>query len=456
MLANKEAEAVAIGAALLDNENIPLLLETGAEAFTGFNRTIIEAIATMWEKQQTGIDPVTLSDRLLLPVYSIQINQAFPNGTQEMYAYVDQLTEGVPRTTNLVYYRNIIRELQQYRNLIDLAGSIAKRARNREAAPLELVEALFDECRSVVDCGRNHGSINAPDAAIERISDDEEPVFYYRMPWDEMNKLTGGGMTGGQVLMISGWTGLGKSIVAKDIAAVWGMQGITPFFYTLEMTYGEKTDRLLGGIMQLPCWKFKKKRLTTKEKAFVRKITKSPRFPAIQWADCFHHWEDIAAHYRMKSREHQRHAMIVDYAQICDARKSFSDERTRLDFINRSAKNLAKSLDCPVVIVLQPLRPENKAKPRKLNQFDSKGSSSFENTADIFLTLWRDDYNPNDDELEESDEVELEMRIVKHRGNPRGSWKTQFTKSFASTEYTDPQVLEWIKEMWEFGRGVRV
>ena len=96
--------------------------------------------------------------------------------------------------------------------------------------------------------------------------------------------------------------------------------------------------------------------------------------------------------------------------------------------LSRYLKQLARELDCPVIVLSQLSRaPEQRSDHRPVLS-DLRESGSIEQDADIVMFLYRDEYyNP------ETDKPNIcEINIAKHRSGPTGTvevtWLGKYTR----------------------------
>src|SRR5215470_11807658 len=117
---NIEAERSILGAILLDNHALNAAVEKlrGDDFFLDQHRRIYEGMIGLGEKQQ-AIDLVTLTEDL------------HRRGELEAVggpAYISQLTDGIPRVTNVEHYARIVKEKAVLRNLIHSTSAIQEQA----------------------------------------------------------------------------------------------------------------------------------------------------------------------------------------------------------------------------------------------------------------------------------------------------------------------------------------
>jgi replicative DNA helicase len=124
--------------------------------------------------------------------------------------------------------------------------------------------------------------------------------------------------------------------------------------------------------------------------------------------------------------------IIVDYLQLMPGDGRSENRQLEISSISRTLKQLAREMDCPVIVLSQLSRAvEQRGKGnRRPILSDLRDSGAIEQDADIVMFLYRDDYY-EDEEADE--ELNLcEVNIAKHRNGETGTvyltWVGRYTK----------------------------
>lgn len=117
---NLEAERSILGAVILDNHALNAAVEKlrAEDFFLSQHRLIFSQMVQLAEKQE-AIDTITLMEDLL------RRNELEAAGG---IAYLSQLTDGLPRLTNVEHYARIVKEKAVLRSLIYSASAIQEQA----------------------------------------------------------------------------------------------------------------------------------------------------------------------------------------------------------------------------------------------------------------------------------------------------------------------------------------
>jgi len=123
--------------------------------------------------------------------------------------------------------------------------------------------------------------------------------------------------------------------------------------------------------------------------------------------------------------------IVVDYLQIMSADIRSESRQQEVSTISRYLKQLAREMECPVIVLSQLSRASEKqqSKPRRPILSDLRDSGAIEQDADVVVFLHREDYYRT---AEEAPDNLCEVIIAKQRNGETGSvrltWIPQFTK----------------------------
>jgi hypothetical protein len=137
---NLEAERAVLGAVLLDNACLASLTTTGPEHFFLHQHQIIARTMKAMGDENIPIDLVTLMEAL---------ERAAQLEAAGGIAYISQLADGLPRSSNTEHYARIVREKSDLRTVAYGAQAIEHAALDPEANPVELATRLQNLADSV-------------------------------------------------------------------------------------------------------------------------------------------------------------------------------------------------------------------------------------------------------------------------------------------------------------------
>ena len=216
-----------------------------------------------------------------------------------------------------------------------------------------------------------------------------------------------GGLRDGQIVVIGGRPGAGKSVLLTQIAVGIADRGESALIVSLEMLKEEIVDRI------------------SKQRP-LEAITGLP----LLFIDSTSDLGTICSLARVASRRYKLGVIVVDYLQLAEVPHSKSDNRERqIATVSRRIKRLAMDLQVPIIVGSQ-LNRESQKRGRP-TLADLRESGAIEQDADIVILLSKD---------EESNDTLID--IAKHRGGATGDFvlqlagaKFEFTESDSFSEY---------------------
>jgi len=239
----------------------------------------------------------------------------------------------------------------------------------------------------------------------------------------DLDKLLGGGLRPGQLIVIAGRPGMGKSVTGTDFARSIGLhQPHNAAFFSLEMGSEELVQRIIAAETGIALTRIREGGLADTDWTRIgRKAADIDEAPGGIWIDDTAHLglSDIAAKARRLKQRHGLNLIVVDYLQLMDTPKSSRDStrERQVAELTRGLKLLGKELECPVIAISQLNRGPEQRTDKRPTLGDLRESGSVEQDADIVLFVYRDDYYKPESERA----GEAEWIIAKHRGGPTGT-----------------------------------
>ena len=249
--------------------------------------------------------------------------------------------------------------------------------------------------------------------------------------WHELDRVIPG-FRGGEVVIIGGRPGMGKSVVLINVATQVGVYQQRPvLFRSLEMSRGECMDRILSSVAGVELTAIRDRTVNDHDWDRIAKvhdrlsaagtlvINDSPDVSI----------QGIRAELRAMRRSGNPAAMlIVDYLQLMTASGKRPESRQlEVSDMSRSLKKLAKEFDIPVLVGSQLNRDVEKRQDKRPMASDLRESGSLEQDSDIVILLYRDD-----EYVEDSPRAgEIDMIIAKNRQGPKVTVQLAFRGHYA-------------------------
>ncbi len=205
--------------------------------------------------------------------------------------------------------------------------------------------------------------------------------------FQDIDRFTGGWQPG-ELVIIAGRPGMGKSVIAKDFAEA---AGVPVAYFSLEMSIEELGKRHLSGAGNIKFESVRSGRLNDSE--WERTIKAGDALPV----DTIHLVDspNITIDELVVEAENLKMTkniglVVIDYLQLIRTKsRSESREREVAD-ISRKLKSLARSLEVPVICLAQ-LNRQVESRDKKIPRLaDLRESGAIEQDADIVAFLYRE------------------------------------------------------------------
>lgn len=423
-----EAEKAVLGAMMLSADALAECLEAlsgpGQEAFfRPAHQMVYEAIRTLADDGQP-VDWLTVKAELE------RRNELARTGGPTC---THDLVTAVPAAVNGVHYARKLLDHHMDRAL-DLAGG---RIRHIATAGSNLdrvakADAAHEALDQATGLAVTSGAIPVPVLlgpfleALEAGPDTTQGVL---SGWKELDRLIPG-FRPGEVVIVGGRPGMGKSVVMLNIATHLGVRQRVPVLVcSLEMSRDECMERIVSSVTGVELGRIRDRVLSEYDWDLVAKmhsqLNDSETFVINDSPDMT--VQGIRAELRAMRRAGRPAQLVaVDYLQLMTGSGRPESRQLEVSSISRSFKKLAKEFAVPVLIGSQLNRgPEMRSDHRPLLA-DLRESGSLEQDSDIVILLYRDDAY-----VEESPHSgEIDLIVAKNRqgrkGTARLAWRGHY------------------------------
>lgn len=425
---NLEAEKTVLGGILVNDKNLNVVLSiiSPQDFYKEANREILEKIITLVDK---GI-PVDLLS------LSAELQKA---GTLEEVGgatYLSSLMDGVPKSLNIEYHAQIIKEKALLRRLILSSAKIISSSYEQK----EDADQLLDEAQAaIIEVAEQRikpgfvkvGMLTEPALEMIRaLHDRKEAVTGIPTGFRDLDSLTSG-FHNSEFVVIAARPSMGKTALGLNISHYVGLK--TDFsvgFFSMEMAKEQIVIRLLCAEAQLDIKKVRTgfigdrefERLKLSAESFSRAKIFLDESPALTVME-------MKAKARRLKMEQSLDLLFVDYIQLMRAGGRFENRTQEMSYISRSLKELSKELQMPVVGISQLSRAPEKGRREPIPQLsDLRESGAIEQDADVVIFIYRKElYRPQDESLRGI----AEINVAKQRNGPTGRIGLAFIKEYA-------------------------
>ncbi|MEV4690848.1 replicative DNA helicase [Micromonospora echinospora] len=362
------AEQCVLGGMLLSKDAIADVVEIlkTNDFYRPVHATIFDAILDIYGRGEPA-DPITVAAALADSGDLARIGGA---------PYLHTLIASVPTAANAAYYARIVGERAVLRRLVEAGTRIVQLGYGTGQGGSRDVDDIVDLAQQAVY-----------EITEKRVSEDFAVLADMLQPTlDEIEAVgaQGGMMTGvptgftdldrllnglhaGQLIIVAGRPGLGKSTASMDFArnaAIRANQAAAIF--SLEMSKVEIVMRLLSAEARVPLHVLRSGQLSdddwTKLARCMGEISEAPLFvddtPSMNLME-------IRAKARRLKQKHDLKLIVVDYLQLMTSPKRTESRQQEVADLSRGLKLLAKEVECPVIAVSQLNRgPEQRTDKR--------------------------------------------------------------------------------------------
>lgn len=309
------------------------------------------------------------------------------------HAYLISLTDGLPRSVNVEHYAAIVKDRARRRRMLDLARRLAVDAVDDSADPEAIVVATDRDLLALAADDARETAVHVREIAPKVLDQAASLVHGDRAPAGlttsipDLDAMTGG-LQPGELVIVGGWTGTGKSSIGVGVVAENALRGVPCAYFTPEMQKAEVVRRMIARVARMSYYRI---RMGFLGHADLDRMTMA----AAQVAD----WPlwiddtsslsigDLVARARVLVRQHDVRMFVVDYLQLLAGRSK--ERRIAVTEVSNGLRDLAKSEGVAVVALSQLGRPVTKERFPRPNRFHLKESGDIENDAHLILLIYR-------------------------------------------------------------------
>ena len=411
---NLDAERALLGMILVDSSTLNVALETvGQDDFFSFAHTeIFKKMLDLMDTERP-IDLVHIAELLELDGNLVKVGGA---------AYLASLGDGVPVAAPAMVkeYAVLVREKSNLRKIINACHNVQSRAAEQVTASDELAAFAVEQFL---------------DFDVQKLSD--APLrTYHQAAYDLMRKLetrkelrvtTGipkvdevtGGFLGGELIVVTAETGVGKTILASQIRGETCRKGMRALFASAEMTGEHLVSREMAVAGHVPAWKLRAPEKLDPDEWEALRQAAGHQCRHCRILDGEVSIARIKAAARRMKAEGGLDLVLIDYDELVDA--PGKGEMEQQAAVATGAKRLSKSLDVPVVMISQLRKLLNGEDRRKPSIGRLYGSGAKVKHASIIIYVNREYV-----QTMTGSEVAAEIWILKNRDGKVGRTPAHF------------------------------
>ena len=311
-----------------------------------------------------------------------------------------------------LYAAQLIREMWTRRSLI-------KTAREAIAAAQDMQKPVLDVCNTVQDSVsdavsghqtkttlRNMGTV-FNERALELLDPDAiEASPAFSTGFSSIDNLSDGGLWCGELTLIAGASGMGKSGLAFQIAMNVALSTGKPIFIaSMEMTARSVVDRWISSLSRVLLSRLRRREIDQQD---MERILASMTFGDRLSNVCLD--EDASAPLNViisRAKEHARKfkrknggdgqlgLLVIDNIQIAETSTS-ENQTIAINSLCKKTKGIAKDLNVPIISLSQLTKESLKGADKRPTREALSGGGGIVNNADAIWGLYRDEYYNTD------------------------------------------------------------
>jgi len=424
--ANREAEAHALGCALQGDEAAIFLATIPEHIFTGGkHRALHRAIKTTVARDEGTYIPALREALLQAGKWTDS-----ENGTGELinHDYLFQLQENCGPPEGVKGYVRILGNAYRQRRILEQVRKIEGQAGQRFLTDEELdsLENQLQEDAFAISAGNhNKGGLRPVSAVMHEVmanirarKEGKLSQYGIKTGFSKLDEYTTG-LHSGELIIVAGRTSMGKTSFALAVSLNAVKQAPVAFF-SLEMGSEQIGQRLLARETAINTRFLRSGQITNHDFGRVLEacgnlsecslfIDDSPRISPVQ------------IRFRVRQigvkTKKQVGLVIADYLQFLSPGRQIDNREQQVASITRAMKQVAKDLNCPVILLSQLNREPEKRQDKRPIVADLRESGAIEQDADLILLL----YQPGAYTHADKDRNKAEVIIAKQRNGPIGT-----------------------------------
>ncbi|MBR5227734.1 MAG: replicative DNA helicase [Clostridia bacterium] len=421
------AEQAVLGSMLVDTEAVIKAIELlqPEDFYREDNKEIYAAMLELYGRGKP-IDFLTVKENLKL------------RGTLEKVgaeAYLSNLIDMVPTTSNIEAYAKIVEEKSVLRSLIKAANDVLAYGYAQSEEVDKIVEMTEKRIFDVLQKRNSKGYQSIKDVLVDSFEEIEQlyksksNVSGMESGFKDLDIKTSG-INNSDLILVAARPAMGKSAFALNMATyVAKTQKVPVMIFSLEMSKKQMVNRILCSEAGVDSMKVRTGKLDSEDWVKLGKasgmLSEVPIYiddtPGLSSAE-------LRAKCRKAKLEKGIGMVVIDYLQLMESKGKTDSRQQEISEISRSLKILAKELNIPVIALSQLSRAPEQRNDHRPILSDLRESGSIEQDADIVMFLYRDDYyNPDTDKKNVA-----EVIIAKNRQGSTGTvelaWLGQYTR----------------------------
>jgi len=276
--------------------------------------------------------------------------------------YLAEIVNGVPSSTNVKHYADIVQKKYVLRSLIEAADYVSELAFEEGDDHMDdILDMAEKRIFSVVSTPKNQKFVNLKDALpeayerMEKLHENKGALRGLPTGFRDLDTMLSG-LQNSDLIILAARPSMGKTTLALDIARIAGVKhDKSILIFSLEMSSQQLVDRMLSAESRVNAWNLRTGHLSSdREFSQIRdsldKLAKAKIYIDDQAGNSIVRMKALSR--RIKA-DKGLDLIVVDYLQLMTTSKNYDSMVNQVTEISRSLKSLAKELDVPVLALSQ-------------------------------------------------------------------------------------------------------
>jgi replicative DNA helicase len=422
-LASIDTEAAMLGMLMLDNRRVDMVAdmlapEDFAEPLNGriYGR-IVELVSLGRQATTVNLKDDFAEDPQLLelggPGFLVQLTNA----------------QGIlilnPRDT-AKHLAELATKRRLYAELLRVADEIGESIDDPVESLVDSVDGAMSQALQRQEVAKSVSIERAWDTTLQQIEDEANgraPQGLKVNGFDDWNRLVGGSMRRGEVIILAGRPSMGKTAVALSTSLAAARAGLGTLFVSLEMSVEELMKRAIADLIfdygkSASFDQVKKGQFNHFDKERLAGVRAALReYPMTIRQEAGLKLGRLAMLIRRTKRQmaakgRQLDIVFVDYLGLVKSDQRAQKRYEEVSEVSRTIKQIARELDVAIIMLAQLNREVEKREDKRPQLSDLRDSGEIEQDADTVIFVYREQYYLERSEPREGDKKRVEWQIA--------------------------------------------
>ena len=389
---SEDAERSVLGSILIDKDVFFKVSEfiTADDFYSKANKEIYNSMMDLY-KEDSPIDVVTVAESL---------NRRKSLDACGGRSYLAELSAEVATTANAVQYAKIMQEKSVRRQLISAGSGIVENSFNEQLESKQVVDraesSIFEisKQRQTKDYVKIQTVLNKNLEEIKEIQKHPGQLPGLSTGFRDLDNMTTG-LQKSDLIILAARPSMGKTAFAMNIAQYAALKlGKRVAFFSVEMSDDAVGYRFLSMQARVDGKKIKRGDLSSEDwESLYEAVSRYGESDLVIDATPGISVMEVRNKCRRMNAERKVDLIIIDYLQIMSSDGRSDNRVNEVAKMTASLKQLAREMECPVIVLSQLSRGAEKRDGDKRPMLsDLRDSGSIEQDADVVMFLHREDY----------------------------------------------------------------